>query len=1256
MDAYPLDYADHNLPFLLLSGLGATEEELRPPPPVHDALPGRATTSITSEISSVTDERAKQLLQEFLKADSSNAPWNNRRGQRADGLLGYKIRTVGRDFKLPPKKADSPSSSGSSPPLSPSIPNANSWILHSPISPLSPASTIYPDGVMTPAWIVKHQHYVPAVFLSFFPFTSDPNRSSINDNQLKTEINKIKAQIHKSEHRTRLAVVLLSDKTVLEAPDIDERLATIRRATGLDPKNSFFFLPPNTSQVEVRTFVNSILSALQPICIEYYRDLTKHARRKKGRGTVPPPTAPPTRGTSQTLSHPGWNVRYEFKLGVFAEFRQEMDAAQRHYNIALDLLFGSEGIFETTASWSPRWDEIRLLADNIALRHIRCQLWNGYPTSAAQTWVRYKNKMQDLLDRRGKGTSNYGWEAWESRWAEIMAQLIRRAELPIFKPLQIGSDAGNPVDAMDIPYSPPEKQIPVGEKLPPWELLHHPGYWYRLSAEHAKRRSFFARAIPEEDRTPPGMSPAAKVSNRNQMYDHYLVPEPHLEVPLPGNPGGFEHWKDIILKLHQAIVEFEDRGQLRMVEQMQLEVSRGALHVKKYEEAFKVLRPLWENMSWRGEGWWGLASEVLWGLHECALRVGDPETYIATEWELNSAVFAAKPKYKHDLMSCLSVFPQDDAAEGKHSVSLSTKEFVSCLSTSFTFSEGEGNVGEPLPTQISITSNARPGSAPITLSTLTFQFKGCLSEVQLSHEANDVEEKASRIYNCAFEEATNHPHKPRWSGLSDLTIHAGQTKVFNFPIIFREAGDVDAVTSSFEIATTRFDLVCSDTALTHERPTWWLESGSQIKARMLNRDSGIAIKVLPKPPKMEIRFPDIREQYYTDEPVSLDIEITNKEEEETEAVLEVRLLGRSKDTLGYSWVGHDASSPMKEAPPPLDGSDNVDLPGHLVGRLAQNAKTTERIVFTAPSDPSDYALEVKVIYHVLSDRDIPISKTMISDLIFNAPFEANYEFLPRVHPDPWPSYFKYQEAQETSSDADSNAFGLAQKWNLKAKVASFAEETLIIKDMALETRAVHGGTTSTTTKEFAATDSPINPEEITERSFSIDCRKLDLEERRPTSLDLILNITWQRPSPTTDTSTQDPPPIVTSTLAIPRLPIQSSEPRVLATAIPSPDVHSVLHIYYTLENPTMHFLTFELSMEASEEFGFSGPKLKILHLLPMSRQTVEYNLLPLVKGAWIEPQLRVVDRYFNKTLKVLPTEGFMLGADKKSVGLWVAED
>lgn len=488
---------------------------------------------------------------------------------------------------------------------------------------------------MTPLWLAKHQYRIPSVFISFFAFASDPSRNSLHDNQLKSEINSVKASVSKSDYKTRYVVVLLSDRTILEAPDIEDRLATIRRATGLDPKNSLFFLPPDTSRVEIASFVTSLLATLQPICVEYYRDLTKHARRKKNRGQIPPPTVPPTRGTSQTLSAQGWAVRYEFKLGVFAEFRQEMDAAGRHYTSAFDALLGPDGVFETTASWSPRWDEARLLADSIAIRIIRCLLWNNLPTSAVQSWVNYRDRIRDLVDRRGKGSSNYGWEAWESRWTKVMAEIMQKAELPVFAIVPPAKDVDVLREGENIVYAPVERAIPIGERLPPWHLMHHAGYWLRLSAEHAMKRHRLAENIPDEDRTPPGQSPAAMVASRYGTYDTYLCPEPHVEHALPGNKG-FDHTSDIVDTLNQSISEFYARGQQRFVDKLQLDVGKELIRAGSFSEALSVLKPVWEGMTWRKEQWWPLVSEVTRALHECALRTQDAWTVVATEWELLS--------------------------------------------------------------------------------------------------------------------------------------------------------------------------------------------------------------------------------------------------------------------------------------------------------------------------------------------------------------------------------------------------------------------------------------------------------------------------------------------------------------------------------------------------------------------------------------------------------------------------------------------
>lgn len=499
-------------------------------------------------------------------------------------------------------------------------------MVHSTLSPLSPGSSLYPDGLLGTRWIEKHQDLVPSAFLAFYTFTSDRKLSTLHDNLLKTDINSIKNIISQSGYRTRLAVALLSEKSIVQSPEVEERLANIRKATGLDSKTSLFFLPPQSSAVELQAFVETIITTIYPISIEYYRDLSKHSRRKRNRGIVPPPTAPPTSGTSQTLSSQGWNVRYDFKLGVFAEFRQEMDAAVRSYESGYEGLLGPD-VLEAIASWSPRWNEARLLADVFAIRILRCLLWNGNSTAAVRRWSLHRERIRDFVDRRGKGSGTYGWEAWEARWATIMAEMIRKTSITEFT----GS----------VIYLPAEKSMAIGERMQPWEYLHHPGYWYRAAAKHQTARRTLAQAIPEEDRSPPGSSPASQIASKAYTYDTYLCPEPHEESPLPGKTG-IDHAAIITECLSNAIVEFEKRKQYRLVQELQLLSGNESMRREAWDDAVKILRSLWQKMSFRKEGWWNAVEEICWALRKAAVRAGDAGSVLAVDWELMNRSMRAR--------------------------------------------------------------------------------------------------------------------------------------------------------------------------------------------------------------------------------------------------------------------------------------------------------------------------------------------------------------------------------------------------------------------------------------------------------------------------------------------------------------------------------------------------------------------------------------------------------------------------------------
>lgn len=513
---------------------------------------------------------------------------------------------------MPPRKAN-PSTSSAIPPVAQNTTRSLSQtaVLHSPLSPLTPQSPTFPDGILSPLWILKHQILLPSVFVAFFNFASDSNLSTLHDNQLKIEINAIKSSITASAYKIRLVVVLVSEPYEFDA-DIDGRLANIRKATGLDSKNSMFFLPPDFSTVELRGFVGTILSAIYPSCIEYYRDLSKHTRRKKNRGAPPPSDA----GTSQALSNQGWNVRYEFKLGVFAEFRQEMDAAARSFEGAYQGLF-SEDLFENIGSSDTRFNEYRLLADVLAIRILRCLLWNGQTTSTVQSWSNHRSRVQGLVDRNGKGSFNDEWEAWEANWSSIMAETIERAELPIFAtPEQLRLPDIQPAKPTAI-YAPLEKAIERGERFLPWEALHHEGYWLNRTVRHTRARR---RLAP---------------TSKEKRYASDPSPVSYLGFNGPRTEG-FDHSELLVDTLRKSAHQFAKRHQSRAVERLELDIARELAHSGQWNDTIQLVKPLWHKLSWRKAGWWNLVEEAAWLLRESARHTGDAETLLYVEWELLS--------------------------------------------------------------------------------------------------------------------------------------------------------------------------------------------------------------------------------------------------------------------------------------------------------------------------------------------------------------------------------------------------------------------------------------------------------------------------------------------------------------------------------------------------------------------------------------------------------------------------------------------
>jgi hypothetical protein len=110
MEAYPPEYIEHNLPLVVLSGLGERQGNPESPPPIYHLESG---TKLQGSSQECTGERAQSLLQQFLRIDGSSLPWNASSLPGPSGTVKYKVKAVGRvgmmggSFSLAMYKADS---------------------------------------------------------------------------------------------------------------------------------------------------------------------------------------------------------------------------------------------------------------------------------------------------------------------------------------------------------------------------------------------------------------------------------------------------------------------------------------------------------------------------------------------------------------------------------------------------------------------------------------------------------------------------------------------------------------------------------------------------------------------------------------------------------------------------------------------------------------------------------------------------------------------------------------------------------------------------------------------------------------------------------------------------------------------------------------------------------------------------------------------------------------------------------------------
>lgn len=550
------------------------------------------------------------------------------------------------------------------------------------------------------------------------------------------------------------------------------------------------------------------------------------------------------------------------------------------------------------------------------------------------------------------------------------------------------------------------------------------------------------------------------------------------------------------------------------------------------------------------------------------------------------------------------------------------------VSATFAFTLGKGHVGEALPFQVVITSLAHRASVPIELSHLRLAFEGSFRNVNIQHD-NQLKCQASATDE--FVQFCTPPLKKAdfhdLQGACDLTIFPSTSKVIFLSALPLEAGKIELSKISIGVEVEHFDFEFVFGDYLHQDHAWNLEEKRLSRSE---KQSTRSVSVDPKPPRIRIEVLNPLKAFFTGEQVFLDVQISNDEDEESNVDIEITLDDQASPPPILRWGSREEG-----VKPAIDGKYNGAIKTSL-GSMASSEIRRLSFSLQAVSETPQHTLEITANYFLISDPHTPVSTAVSMDMLILRPFEANFNFVPQVKEDAWPNFFVVDEEAKTSK-----AKGLDQRWAVHAAIASFASTDLILEavDLQLAANPENAVCNILPNADLRSTASTLFPQEILERTFIMDLQTMSLDDCCTTYFDLQLRIQWRR-------DTADTPSALTY-LHLPEFIVPFSEPRVLASANRE---RGKLELRYMIENPSMHLLSFSVTMEASEDFAFNGPKATSVQLVPYSRQSILYTLLPL-HSRWINPQARIVDVIWNKMLKVQATGD--LKGNKDGISIWI---
>nr|KAJ3420603.1 hypothetical protein HK105_005483 [Polyrhizophydium stewartii] len=473
-------------------------------------------------------------------------------------------------------------------------------------------------------------------------------------------------------------------------PLVDERISFVRRGAMLDRHTQFSLslLADGGIQPDLAAFVEMLQKNLYELAAQYYRDHEKRIKKKKNRvgasGRAPLPGGSASiapagfSGGGRQLSAQGWGVRYDFKLGVFAECRQDLDTALKYYDSAYNGMIGllqqsqtSGGLFAPGSGGglgaaptappeippgSARWTEARVFVDALSIKMFKLLLYTNHPVSAliqlhkhfvhSREFPEFKCTtpsfdgalpapttvagLGHLVNAPGGGSFEY-W-AWAANHFRAFGELVEIASsrMQLTLPYPPPGSAANQAQSLLNAVSNTGLNLIAGESaaslfspfssVNPVFTVQHAGFYYLVAARCAEERWYkFNKAASSSISRKSLSLYDARMPTRSNSLDALAATQMQQESALELERG-VDHALVVIELLTKAYEQFKKSRGSRMTLFLASDIARVYEEGGRFDMALKFFDRI--GKTYRREHWFAILASVNRWTIKCAQQLG----------------------------------------------------------------------------------------------------------------------------------------------------------------------------------------------------------------------------------------------------------------------------------------------------------------------------------------------------------------------------------------------------------------------------------------------------------------------------------------------------------------------------------------------------------------------------------------------------------------------------------------------------------